>query len=113
MANAFLREIDKVQRRARIDRIYDFRIAQTEHKAFKETMARFHKAERMAEAKEQGETGRKPQGAPMTEKEMVALEAQQHVKFTSLSPEEQQARESMWETIPAHLRDKARKLAGG
>lgn len=48
----------------------------------------------------------------MTEKEIVALQGQQHVKFTDLPAEEQQLRDSMWETIPAHLREKAKKLAG-
>lgn len=52
----------------------------------------------------------------MTPKEKWALEAQGHTKFTDLPESEraqlQSERDSMWSQIPAHLRDKANKLAG-
>lgn len=54
--------------------------------------------------------------APMTPKEKWALEAQGHTKFTDLPESErtqfEAERDSMWSQIPAHLQDKARKLAG-
>lgn len=113
MANNFLREISKEEIEKRITDIYNYRVAQATEASFKETIGKFRRAQRVAAEKEQRETGQLPQGAaPMTEKEIVALEGQQHVRFTDLSPEEQQQRDSMWETIPAHLREKAKKLAG-
>jgi hypothetical protein len=116
--NHFLREVDKAERRSKIGRIYEYRIAQAESKGFKEAMARLHRAERIAEAKEQQETGyQPPQGAPpMTEKEIEALQGQQHMKFANLPADEQEQftaqRDAMWSQIPEHLRDKARKMAG-
>jgi hypothetical protein len=53
---------------------------------------------------------------PMTPKEKWALEAQGHSRFSELPVSErsqlESERDSMWSQIPAHLQDKARKLAG-
>lgn len=52
----------------------------------------------------------------MTPKEKWALEAQGHTRFSELPDDErsrmESERDSMWSQIPAHLRDKANKLAG-
>lgn len=51
-----------------------------------------------------------------TPQEQALLDRQQHYGFDELSPEEQQKLTqemgNMWSQIPAHLQEKARKLAG-
>lgn len=48
----------------------------------------------------------------LTPKEREALDAQQHVKFADLPESERAQRDAMWSQIPAHLREKANKMAG-
>lgn len=52
----------------------------------------------------------------LTPQEQALLDRQQHYEFSELSPQEQQQLNqevaSMWGQIPAHLQDKARKMAG-
>jgi hypothetical protein len=114
MANNFLREIGKAELEQRITDIYNYRVAQATEDRFKETIGRFRRAQRVAQAKEQQET--RQGAAPMTEKEIEALQGQQHVKLSALPVEQrtqfETERDAMWSQIPAHLQEKARKLAG-
>lgn len=55
-----------------------------------------------------------PKRGPMTPKEQSAFDSQQHYTFRDM-PVTEQAKlnselASMWEGIPVHLRDKARKM---
>ena len=51
-----------------------------------------------------------------TPQEQALLDKQQHYEFSELSQQEQMRLkgelDSMWGQIPAHLQDKAKKLAG-
>jgi hypothetical protein len=74
-------------------------------------MSHLRQRERVLQRKE-----RQPMRTPMTPKEKWALEAQGHTRFNELPADEksrlESERDSMWSQIPAHLQDKARKLAG-
>lgn len=52
----------------------------------------------------------------LTPQEQALLDRQQHYGFGDLAPDEQRKLsaevETMWGQIPAHLQDKARKMAG-
>ena len=97
--------------RYKIGRITEVRIAGATEKSFKQIMAELRGMERKIERLQYKEENR-PMSTPMTPKEKFAIEAQQHVKFADLPVEEQALRDQMWSKIPAHLRDKANKLAG-
>lgn len=76
-------------------------------------MARYHKQERVLQAPSAPtEKGTKV----MNEREREALATQQQTRFTNLPADQrdefEREREGMWSQIPAHLQDKARKLAG-
>lgn len=110
-ANNFLLEIDKLSHRTRIVEIYNYRIAQATDKSFRETMSRLRQ---QAKAAHKPPTERRLQ--MQTNEEKIWMAAREHVKFSELPDEQRSAfeaeRQSMWSQIPAHLQDKAKKLAG-
>lgn len=74
-------------------------------------MGHLRQRERVIQRKES-----QPVRTLMTPKEKWALESQGHTRFSELPDSErskfQSERDSMWSQIPAHLQEKARKLAG-
>lgn len=79
-------------------------------------MARLRQQERAVERREAQRYGRKLK-IERTPEEQQRLDSQDHVWLNDLSPEEQEKfrneQNAMWAQIPAHLRDKARRLAEG
>lgn len=94
----------------RINRVHDFRVAQIEDgKKFQQQYNRLLASyKRLVKAK--------PGRSILTPQEQALLDRQQHYDFNELSPQEQQQLnrevDSMWGQIPAHLQEKARKMAG-
>lgn len=86
------------------------RVGGATEKGYKDYMSHLRQRERVL----QKTTERKP--LMKTYEEELWMEAREHVKFANLPPEQQtqfQAeRDAMWGQIPAHLQEKARKLAG-
>jgi hypothetical protein len=112
VANSFLREIDKQEMRAKVGRIYETRIAGATEKSFKTIMAQLRAQERRIELIQAKQEKRIPTPTPPTFEERQAREAQQHVRFSELSADEQALREQMWAKVPEHLRARAKELAG-
>lgn len=95
---------------ARVNRVHDFRISQIDDgKKFNTQYQRLLRAYRSLVAAGPSRTLPTPQ-------EQALLDKQQHYEFSDLSTSEQQRLnqeiDSMWGQIPAHLQEKARKLAG-
>jgi hypothetical protein len=112
-----LSAIDRRERRDRIGRIFDFRIAQAEQKSFKEAIRRLEQEDRLARLREARSKGLRLPAGVRTEKEQRALQAQGHLSLSEMPTRErtrfEKERDAMWSTIPEHLRGKAAKLAGG
>ena len=113
--NHFLREIGKSSRHQFKKAITAVRVGGADQKGYDRYMGRLRQQERVAQRKEAQATGRKPIQMRTYEEE-IWMSAREHVKFADMAPEEQAKlkaeRESLWGQIPAHLQDKARKLAG-
>ncbi len=110
MANHFLSEIDKRNRRRFKESIISNRVAQATDKSYKDYMRGLKQQDRIQQKREQ------KGNEPMTFKEKQAFKSQQQVRLSNMDESEQQRilgqRDQMWSSIPAHLRDKAAKLAG-
>jgi hypothetical protein len=85
-------------------------VAQLTDEGYRSEMRRLRMVNRAAENREQP----RGQQSTRTPKEQAAFDAQQHYAFRNLAPEQQvklnDELTSMWDSIPAHVRDKARKL---
>lgn len=106
--NHFLQEIGQDERRKFKEAIVATRVAGATDKSYRDYMNHLRGQEKVI---------RQRQGSRiMTHEEQMKLDSQRHVKFNELSQTEQAQltaeRESMWGQIPAHLQEKARKLAG-
>lgn len=114
-ANRFLREIDRERLRDRINTIYDYRAAQATAKSFKEVMRGFQAMERRLEAHEVREGGhRQNRNIPLAEDHKIWVDQRtSHVQLSDLSESEQAEIGAMWETVPEHLKPRAKELLGG
>ena len=112
-ANQFLLETQRSDRQKFRELIIATRVAGADEKGYTKFMNRLKSQERAAKRAE-GQQGVKHQMRTYEEETWMA--AREHVKFNEMSAEEQSKltaeRESLWGQIPAHLQDKARKLAG-
>lgn len=94
----------------RLNRVHDFRVSQIEDgKKFQSQYNRMLRSYRTL-------VNHRPSRTILTPQEQALLDKQQHYGFGDLSPDEQRKLNSeigdMWGQIPAHLQDKAKKLAG-
>lgn len=73
-----------------------------------------NRLQRQAKAAHKPPAERRP--TIQTNEEKIWMAAREHVKFSEMPESEREAftsqRDSMWSQIPAHLQEKAKKLAG-
>lgn len=116
IANNFLREIDRAERREKLSRIFDFRVGGATEKGFRDAVRQLRQEEQALDAAERQITGERIHRGPMTPAEQQALDAQGHFRLSALPEDEQRQltaqRDSLWSQIPEHLQEKARRMAG-
>ncbi len=100
--------------RDKVGRIYETRIAGATEKSFKQVIGNLRRVERQMEQVDRNVTRSRRGSLPMTPAEQEALDAQQHLEFRDLPPEQQQKiteeLSDMWGQIPKHLREKAKDV---
>lgn len=79
-------------------------------------MSRLRQQERSIERRQAQKNGHKVKHS-LTPEEQQRLDSQDHVWLSDMSPEEQEKfraeQNKLWEQIPEHLREKARRMAEG
>lgn len=114
--NRFLQEVDRQRRSDRVDHIYEARVAQLDDDGYKKEMQRLRQAERIIEAQRSPDRQRRGRTFMTPDEQRKWDTETTHLRFAEMSPDEQERiasqRTAGWSQIPAHLQQKAKKLAG-